>query len=167
MTENGKIFLFSGIVLVGLAFIGGGMTYRHFKQRGIRNNNPGNLVLTDIQWKGKVPRALNKDGKFEQFEDYDGVPGHVWGIRAMFMDVRGDIQRDGLNTIRKLISVYAPTHENNTAAYIASVAKALKKGADAVLVPADYPGLLKAITLHENGVQPYPDADISRAMALA
>lgn len=169
MTDDGKIVLFSVIVILGLVAIGGGatVTYRHYKQRGIRNNNPGNLVITKDNWKGKVPVSANTDGKFEQFEDRDGVAGHVWGLRAMFIDIRGDVMKDGLNTIRRLITSYAPTHENNTAAYIASVSAALKKGADAVITAADFPALMKAITKHENGLQPYSDADINKAMTLA
>lgn len=90
--------------------------------RGIRNNNPGNLVITSIPWKGKVPVKENTDGRFEQFRDTDGVPGIVWGIRAMMMDVRGDI-RKGKVTLVSLIGEYAPKYENDTGAYIKSVSK--------------------------------------------
>jgi len=157
----------AGIFLVIMIVGGGAVTYRHFKQRGIRNNNPGNLVKTGIAWKGKVPHARNKDSRFEQFEDYQGVPGHLWGIRAMFHDMRSDITKKGQNTIRKLITAYAPPHENNTAAYIAAVAKAVGIGPDAAILPVHYPALVASVINHENGIQPYPMADISRAMGLA
>jgi hypothetical protein len=126
--------------------------------RGIRNNNPGNLVLTTIAWKGKVPNAQNTDKHFEQFT------APLWGIRAMFMDVRGDIEKDGLNTLRKLIAVYAPAHENNTQAYIDFVSKKLGIGADSKIMPSHYFELLKAIIQIENGKQPYTDALIIEAM---
>lgn len=126
--------------------------------RGLRNNNPGNLVLTTIAWKGKVPNAQNTDGKFEQFTQ------PLWGIRAMFIDVRGDIEKDGLNTIRKLITEYAPKFENNTAAYIQSVVNQVGIGSDTRILPAHYLNLLKAIIKHENGKQPYSDALIIEAM---
>lgn len=128
------------------------------ESRGIRNNNPGNLVLTEIAWKGKVPNAKNTDGKFEQFTQ------PLWGIRAMFIDVRGDIEKDGLNTIRKLITEYAPKFENNTAAYIQSVVNQVGIGPDTRILPAHYLNLLKAIIKHENGKQPYSDALIIEAM---
>lgn len=147
--------------------LGGTAVYRHFKQRGIRNNNPGNLRLTWITWTGKVPNRDNTDGAFEQFRDYQGTPGHVWGLRAMYKDVRGDVIRKGQDTPRKLISSYAPPHENETARYIANVAAALKIGADDRIQDAHYPALLGAIIRQENGIQPYPDADIRRAIALA
>lgn len=129
-----------------------------FEPRGIRNNNPGNLVITSIDWKGKVPVAQNTDKTFEQFTQ------PLWGVRAMFMDVRGDIEKDGLNTIRKLITAYAPPKENNTAAYIQSVVNRVGIGADARILPAHYLNLLKAIIQHENGKQPYSDALIIEAM---
>lgn len=131
---------------------------RALEPRGIRNNNPGNLVLTTIAWKGKVPNAQNTDKKFEQFTS------PLWGIRAMFIDVRGDIEKDGLNTIRKLITEYAPKFENNTAAYIQSVVNQVGVGPDTKLNPSNYLGLLKAIIKHENGKQPYSDALIIEAM---
>lgn len=126
--------------------------------RGLRNNNPGNLVLTTIAWKGKVPNAQNTDGKFEQFTQ------PLWGIRAMFIDVRGDIEKDGLNTIRKLLTEYAPKFENNLAAYIQSVVNQVGIGPDTRILPAHYLNLLKAIIKHENGKQPYSDALIIEAM---
>jgi hypothetical protein len=84
--------------------------------RGIRNNNPGNLVKTAIPWKGKIPHAQNTDSRFEQFENIG------WGVRAMAMDILSDIKK-GKNTLRTLITEYAPPSENDTAAYINSVSK--------------------------------------------
>lgn len=152
MTDNSKRWLWvvAGLLLMG----GGGSMYSHYRQRGIRNNNPGNLVITPIAWRGKLPRAQNTDGRFEQFTS------PLLGIRAMFIDIRGDVRR-GANTLRKLITRYAPPSENNTAAYIAVVAKAIGKGADQILTDADFPALLAAIIKHENGVNPYP-ADLIR-----
>ncbi len=48
--------------------------------RGWRNNNPGNLIKTMIQWKGKLPYLSNTDSKFEQFVDFKH------GIRALIKD---------------------------------------------------------------------------------
>lgn len=156
----------------------GVVAYNNSKRRGLRNNNPGNLIKTSITWKGKVPHTQNTDPYFEQFTAHEGKPGYLWGIRAMFIDVRGDIEKRGQNTIAKLIASYAPPmgtlnaagklkRENDTAAYIASVAKELKKPAGAQIVAADYLQLLKAIIRVENGEQPYPADIIKTAMAMA
>lgn len=85
--------------------------------RGLRNNNPGNLVLTSIKWQGKIPNAQNTDGHFEQFKQIH------WGIRAMMRDIINDITVDGNDTLRGLINEYAPPHENNTENYISFVSK--------------------------------------------
>lgn len=82
--------------------------------RGLRNNNPGNLVLTAIAWQGKIPNAQNTDRHFEQFKELR------WGIRAMMKDIINDIN-EGTNTLTALINEYAPPHENDTANYISFV----------------------------------------------
>ncbi len=82
--------------------------------RGIRNCNPGNLVISRIPWKGKVPVKQNTDGVFEQFTKME------YGIRAMMMDLRNDITKDGLNTIRKLLTEYTKT---DLESYIKTVCK--------------------------------------------
>lgn len=167
MKSTGWVWIGGGLLLLTMAGAGGYAVYRHYKQRGIRNNNPGNLVRTSIAWKGKVPHARNKDPRFEQFEDRDGIPGHIWGLRAMFMDLRGDIVKDGKNTLRRLIHEYAPAFENKTDRYIAAVAEEVGVNPDAPLQPDHYLPMLRAMVRVENGVQPYPTEDLQRAMALA
>ena len=83
--------------------------------RGIRNNNPGNIRITNTKWQGKIPNVQNTDGAFEQFQSYR------WGVRAMtkllinYMNVRG------LRTLTEILNTYAPKSENNTNAYIQTV----------------------------------------------
>ncbi|MGL2964651.1 hypothetical protein ACSVH2_12585 [Flavobacterium sp. RSB2_4_14] len=86
--------------------------------RGLRNNNPGNLVRTKIAWQGKLPASQNTDTKFEQFKNLE------YGIMAQLKDLIHDINK-GKNTVRALISEYAPDNENNTKAYIDSVCKSI------------------------------------------
>lgn len=132
-----------------------------FTPRGIRNNNPGNIRLTNIAWQGKVSPTLNTDGAFEQFVS------PLFGIRAIARDLKTDFSQ-GLRTLADLIAEWAPPNENNTAAYIASVAKrtGIDPGApinlDVELVP-----VVTAIIWHENGQQPYDDAVIREAVARA
>jgi hypothetical protein len=94
--------------------------------RGIKNNNPGNLVLTNITWIGKIPNSANTDKRFEQFETM------VFGVRAFFIDFLNDVSK-GKNTVRKLIVSYAPTHENDTENYIKLMSKMLGIGPDVVI----------------------------------
>lgn len=106
----------------------GGNGYMTKLPRGIRNNNPGNLVKTGIPWKGKVAPGRNKDGRFEMFIAPE------YGIRALIKDLRNDIGK-GRNTVPKLMKEFAPKFENNTDRYIATVLKDLKVGKDDRLLP--------------------------------
>lgn len=86
--------------------------------RGLRNNNPGNLIRTKDAWQGKIPFPQSKDAKFEQFTALK------WGLRAMLKDLIHDINK-GKNTVTKLINEYAPKVENDTTAYILNVCKTI------------------------------------------
>jgi hypothetical protein len=116
------------------------------QSRGLRNNNPGNLIRTNDAWQGKVPFSQSKDAKFEQFYELK------WGMRALFKDIINDIGK-GQNTITKIISAYAPPSENNTVAYIQSVAARMNVGVNSVLSPNKETLILlaKAIVLVELG----------------
>lgn len=85
--------------------------------RGIRNNNPLN-IRKGGNWKGERP--IQKDKHFEEFESMQ------MGIRAGIKLIRNHItgfngKRPSANTIKKLISVWAPDTENNTDDYIRTV----------------------------------------------
>lgn len=115
--------------------------------RGLRNNNPGNLVRTSETWKGKVPHAQNTDTRFEQFIELR------YGIRAMMRDVMTDIGK-GKNTVTALISEFAPAFENNTSAYINTVAKMVGISVNAKITNLSDILLIqicKAIVYVENG----------------
>lgn len=83
--------------------------------RGVRNNNPGNLILTNENWIGKIPRSQNTDGTFEQFTTIE------YGIRAMAIDILGDVKQHNY-TLAQLITEYAPPSENPTNTYINTIA---------------------------------------------
>ena len=130
--------------------------------RGIRNNNPGNIRLTDIQWQG-MQEAQN-DPAFVQFID------PVYGFRAMTRILR-NYQRRGLVTLRDMISTYAPKSENDTNAYVNFVANRLNVSPDTALDLALhlFP-LLKAISEFENGsrfANHYDNTTIQEGIALA
>lgn len=85
--------------------------------RGIRNNNPLN-IRKGSSWKGE--KLVQTDQAFEEFVSME------WGIRAGIKLIKNHItgfngKRPPANTIKKLISVWAPVTENNTEAYIRTV----------------------------------------------
>ncbi|KGT86270.1 structural protein [Erwinia typographi] len=132
------------------------------KTRGIRNNNPGNIRWGD-DWKGLVPQAQRTDKSFCQFT------GPEYGIRAMIIILRNYQRKYGLKTIDGIIRRWAPPNENDTAAYIKSVALATGTDADKPIDLSDsrklFP-LLQAIIKHENGSQPYEFDVFVRALDL-
>lgn len=81
--------------------------------RGLRNNNPGNIRLDGVHWKGE--KEPSTDGAFKQFTSM------AWGYRAMFQTLNTYSNKYGLDTIRKMISRWAPPTENDTEAYIKAV----------------------------------------------
>lgn len=89
--------------------------------RGMRNKNPMNVVKTNIQWDGKIQ---GDDPTFETFKTYS------YGIRAGAKLLVNYQALHGINTVRGLITRYAPAHENPTSEYVDYVAKAAGVGAD-------------------------------------
>jgi hypothetical protein len=131
--------------------------------RGIRNNNPGNFKADGTGWQGNV----GSDGTFYIFAD------DTWGLRALAKDLQTKIGSDGLDTITTLITKYAPPSENDTQAYINSVASDSGIGADDQLGTDQdtITSLMRAIVNHENGdtasAQFVSDADLAQGFALA
>lgn len=116
--------------------------------RGLRNNNPGNLI------KGMKPFLGEKfpstDPRFRQFETIE------YGYRAGLKLLVNFISQ-GYNTIGKIINRWAPPVENNTNAYIQAVSKKTGIDVNKVLTTDQGEAIIKimaAISLHENGVEP-------------
>ena len=92
----------------------------------------------------------------------------IYGIRALAKLLNNYQSRYGLNTIRELITRWAPPIENITAAYIANVARIVGIDADKQITVDDYlPSLVPAIIQHENGDQPYSREQIAEGIRLA
>ena len=127
--------------------------------RGIRNKNPGNIKYNGINWAGlAIPPS---DGVFCVFTE------HKYGLRALAKLLRNYNRHYGIRTINSIIKRFAPTTENQTDAYIKSVA--INTGYDPhtqlnledinVLVK-----LIQAIIKHENGKQPYQEEFIRKSI---
>lgn len=115
--------------------------------RGIDNCNPGNIRLSKVFYRGEVQPS--QDAAFKQFSSME------WGYRAMFVLLDTYARRYGLNTIRGMISRYAPPSENNTEAYIAAVCEWTGIAADEVLDTRsrqDMVPIVVAMSRIENGL---------------
>lgn len=83
--------------------------------RGYRNNNPLNMRHDSDRWQGEI--VPSQDGAFKQFETM------AWGYRAAFKLLHNYQKNTGCRILSDFINRWAPPSENNTAAYIATVAK--------------------------------------------
>lgn len=118
--------------------------------RGLRNNNPLNIEKTKggNPWLGEiVPSA---DSRFAQFKSM------AYGYRAAFKLLNNYQKNYGLDTIRKMISRWAPSNENHTDAYVETVSNRSGVPANSritttnrdVMVP-----IVAAMSYVENGVE--------------
>lgn len=119
---------------------------------GYRSNNPLNIRYNAANnWRGKVtPPAEGKYGKYERFEDL------VHGYRAALVLLRGNgYILKGLNTIRKIITKWAPADDHNyTQSYIDNVSRLTGIDPDAVIMRSNKDALTKivyAMSISENG----------------
>lgn len=127
---------------------------------GFRNNNPGNL-RTGETWQG----AAGSAGGFITFKSMS------YGIRAAATVLVNNLSSQGNDTIRELITKYAPPIENNTTAYINAVSNSTGIAPDTHI---DVTGnnlvlLLHAIFEHENGAtyaRQLTDADVNEGISL-
>ena len=127
--------------------------------RGIRNNNPGNIRYNGTGWQGLANPP--SDGAFCIFTEAK------FGIRALATILRNYKCKYGICAVSGIIGRFAPSSENDTAAYIRSVCAAVGCAADAKLDIEDEAVLLplaKAIIRHENGRQPYSDEQIREGL---
>lgn len=123
--------------------------------RGIRNNNPGNLMGTGFNGGTGVD-----DKGYSTFDTPEN------GLRAMSIDLRNQQDLHGLNTISGIIGKYAPPGSNDTAAYIKTVSTETGFAPDEKLDmhdPKVIASLQTAMIKHENGAQPYGQQSIQWA----
>lgn len=78
--------------------------------RGLRNNNPGNIRINSDHFQGEIKPS--RDKAFKQFQTM------AYGYRAMLKMLQNYKKNRGCDTLRKMISRWAPEVENNTNAYI-------------------------------------------------
>lgn len=121
--------------------------------RGIRNYNPGNIERNATRWRG-MAHDQSGDPRFVVFSH------PAWGIRAIARTLITYQDKHGLRTVRGIIQRWAPSSENDTAAYVESVSARLGVTPDASIDVYEYAtmrALVEAIVRHENGAGPLPE----------
>jgi hypothetical protein len=128
--------------------------------RGIRNNNPGNLNYVG---QAGATREEGPNGRFAVFKTAKD------GLEALANQLRlyGD---RGLDTVREVVTTYAPSSENDTRAYIDQLAQFMgidpDEKFDVRADPAALAILMKGIIKHENGYNPYGSEQINAAAGM-
>lgn len=131
--------------------------------RGIRNNNPGNLQKTDVQWQGKVDST---DPRYEAFATPEA------GIRALALNAQ-HLQANGAQSVTDLIGKWSPVKENGpevTQAYIDNVSKSMGVSpTDNINLqdPAQLQAFTQAVINQENGGNPYTPEQVTTGVQAA
>lgn len=135
--------------------------------RNVRNNNPGNIKDFGDKWEGMTGTDSGgnvAEGSFVKFESPE------LGVRALTKDITNK-RRRGLNTVEKILKVYAPEgRENNLQAYIDDVTSDLGIKPNTKLRDKNMFALIKAITKHEGGkdsLSHFTDDVIMSGMSMA
>lgn len=126
--------------------------------RGIRNNNPLNIEKGS-PWNGLAP--VQTDSRFAQFIDAR------YGFRAGAIILSGAYRSRGVETLAGILGSWAPKSENDLRAYINHVSQRSGIAPMQVVTREMYPRLFEAMTLHENGQQPYSLEFIKEGVAWA
>ena len=130
---------------------------------GIRLNNPGNLrPIPGVNWVGQT-------GEQSGFCMFSSA---VMGLRALAIDLYNANLRN--NTVRAMVTHYAPPSENNTEAYIQHMCAFTGVGPDDIihLSNATFATLyIRGVIVQEQGLQNaseklewYPESVIRTAM---
>lgn len=124
----------------------------------MRNNNPGNIDFNlRNPWQGQL--GLEVGVISPRFARFDTPENGIRALAKLLINYRGKdgmagVGGQGIDTVRETITRSAPGGENDTEAYIASVAKRLGvKPNDLIDVrlPATLRAIVIAIISHENG----------------
>lgn len=113
--------------------------------RGMRNNNPGNIRGSASKWQGQTGVDSSGFAVFDTMEN---------GQRALEQNLRSYGTKHGIDTISGVVSRWAPSNENDTAAYTKFVSSKLGIGPNEKIDLSNRDTLTKlqsAITAFENG----------------
>ena len=141
--------------------------------RGIRLNNPGNIDYNPRnQWQGQLAPDPTIEKRFARFDTAEN------GIRALAKLVLAYRGKDGMpgvggpgiDTVREVISRWAPGGENDTESYIKAVAAGVGVHPNQPIDIRNFRtliGLTIGIIQHENGSVPYAPSVIAEGVQRA
>lgn len=124
--------------------------------RGVRNNNPGNIDYNKANaWQGQLGLEVGvPKPRFARFDTSEN------GIRALGKLLLTYQDKHKLRTVAAIINRWAPSVENDTAAYVRAVERLTKTKPGDTIDLRSYgvmAGFVKAIIHHENAGYEYPE----------
>ena len=128
--------------------------------RGYKNNNPLNMRHDNDKWQGEV--VPSQDAAFKQFKSM------AWGYRAAFKLLHNYQKNNGCRILSDFINRWAPPSENNTSAYVSTVAKraGLSDVSEIDTLKGDtMRAVVSAMSYVENGVEA-DEADVAAGWEL-
>lgn len=135
------------------------------QSRGVRNCNPGNIDYNPTnQWQGQLKPDPAVEKRFARFDTPEN------GIRALGKLLLTYQRKHGLKTVKAIINRWAPSVENDTAAYVRAVeaSTGTRPGAEVDLAqPPVMAGFVKAIIHHENAGYEYPASVLAEGVRRA
>jgi len=134
--------------------------------RGVRNNNPGNIDYhAGNAWQGQLGIEVGvPKPRFARFDSPEN------GIRALGKLLLTYQDKYKLRTVTAIINRWAPSNENDTAAYVKAVERSTKTPPGDTIDLRSYgvmAGFVKAVIHHENGGDPYADSIIAEGVKRA
>lgn len=134
--------------------------------RGIRNNNPGNIDYSPSNaWQGQLKHDPAIEARFARFDTPEN------GIRALGKTLRTYQRKHGLKTVQAIIGRWAPSQENDTAAYVRSVESKIPGATPGAEIDVSSPPVLRAfvsaIIEHENANYQYSSSVIDEGVRRA
>jgi hypothetical protein len=134
--------------------------------RGVRNFNPGNIDFNKAnKWQGQL--GLEEGVPKPRFARFDSPEN---GIRALGKLLLTYQDKHKLRTVSAIINRWAPSVENDTAAYVKAVERLTKTKPGDTIDLRSYGvmgGFVKAIIHHENAGFEYPDAVLAEGVKRA
>lgn len=129
------------------------------RNRGIRNNNPGNIKFsTSNAWLGKIPMNLNTDTKITDVSHprygqptFEQASSYAYGVRMLIHLIKNSYISNGHNTLQLIMDRYDPGHSSD---YINFVSAKSGKNTFQIILPTDEEAIKKiiqAIARWENG----------------
>jgi hypothetical protein len=134
--------------------------------RGVRNNNPGNIDFNKAnKWQGQL--GLEEGVPKPRFARFDAPEN---GIRALGKLLLTYQDKHKLRTVAAIINRWAPSVENDTAAYVKAVERLTRTKPGDTIDLRSYGvmgGFVKAIIHHENAGFEYPDEILAEGVKRA